>query len=190
MVDIWNWNFTSFGSRRRINTSYVRSPYLVERRRVAGAERGGDDLGDSGVGGPGEAVGLPLAQLAHGEVTTLAVEAVVGDDRPHPLAVGQSGEIAVAEGRAQLNRIDADILQRGEQRGKVALPDHRPVWPGLTADRQSERIGAQGGDTGGGEPPGHDDAAGRRLDELSSGQRCHAYSSRVRRRVAHRRPAV
>ncbi len=55
-------------------------------------------------------------------------------------AVGQVRELGVADRRAQLDPLDADVLQRLQEAGEIAVLDQLPVGIGLAADRQAQRI--------------------------------------------------
>src|SRR5439155_1216522 len=88
------------------------------------------------------------------------------------LPIGKTGEVRVTKRRAHLDGLNADVGQRLRQPGKVAVLDHLPVGICLTADGQSQRIGASLDDARG-EEPGDGRIRRRRLQELSSGKYSH-----------------
>src|SRR4029453_10674369 len=91
---------------------------------------------------PRKALRLFFPELPHAEVTAPTTQAIIAYDL-FPLVAGRERcKVRVANRRAQLNCLNADLLERFQQAGEVAFFDHRPVGIGLTADRQSEGIGA------------------------------------------------
>ena len=138
---------------------------LVQRRRVAGSQRGRDHLRDADLLGPGDARGLLLAQLAHAEMGAHAGQTAIGKNLLHLLGVGQAGELGVAERRAQLQGLNPNPGQLLYQAGEIAILDHRAVGIGLAPDRQAEGRGRKR------------DAAGHAGDDGADGGLGHELSS-------------
>src|SRR5262249_9094003 len=83
---------------------------------------------------------LPFAQLLHVEMPALALEPMVGQDSLDLLAVGERREIGVAERRAHLDALDAEVGECPGQLSEVALLDQRAMGICLTPDREAQRF--------------------------------------------------
>ena len=155
-------------SNRRNLVVFVGRPFhIVHRRVVPRAERSGDHLRDADVFRPRDALGLPLAQLSHAEVTALTLQSVIGEDLLHLLAVGERRELGVPERRAHLDALDANLREDLREAGKVAVLDHGSVRIGLTADGQTQRVRVEIRDVRG-DKPGHGGVGRRHSEELAS----------------------
>jgi hypothetical protein len=97
-------------------------------------------LRDADLVRPVDALLLCLAQLLHAEVRALALQSMVRDHLLRLLRVRQVCEFPVAERRAQLDPIDADLFQLLQQVGELAVLDHLPVRIRLAADRQPQGV--------------------------------------------------
>ena len=116
------------------------------------AEGRGDHLRDADVLRPGDALLLVLAQLPHAEVRALALHAVIGQDLPDLFPVGETGELGVADRRAQLDALTPMSASIFSQPGEVASLIICAVGIRLAADRQAQRIGAKLGGARGDKP--------------------------------------
>ncbi len=97
----------------------------------------------------------------------LALEPVVVEHLLDRFPVGQAREVGVADCRAELDALDANLLERLQQPGEVAVFDHLTVRVRLAPDREAERIGVKL--DAGRSQEAHDSGIHRRLlEELSS----------------------
>ena len=116
---------------------------LVDRRHAVGhlaAEIGGAHLRHADLLRPLDLFRLIGPERVHLKVRADALHAVVVQDLPRQLPVGEV--LVLVVGRvAQLDDLDADPLHVLEQPGELAGHDPRAMGIRLAPDRQAERIG-------------------------------------------------